>query len=237
MVFNILLVCAEVKHTEQKEKSLNVVLIFADDQGGHLSSMRIKGISTPYIDALAKKGMQFNNTFVVVPSYSPSRSSINTGMYPHANGHWTSTISQKLSDSELQFGKAPTKLYKIHKYIQILPEILNDVGYYTGITQKFHMSPPWKFPYNSKNPVYNNPEKYKQYISKFIKEAEGKLSFIQANIIPPPRNLMSNKSYLLPADLLVKIGWGNDSYQATLDAKDSNPNSIQFNKTNRILAI
>lgn len=190
IAFSILSACAEVKHTEQKEKPLNVVLILADDQGGHLSSMGIKGISTPNVDALAKKGMQFNNTFAVVPSCSPSRSSINTGMYPHANGHWRNTITPKLSDSESQFGRASTKVDKvgIHEYIQTLPEILNDNGYYTGITQKFHMSPPWKFPYNSKNPVHNDPEKYKQYISKFIKEAEEKPFFIQANIGPPHRN-------------------------------------------------
>ena len=57
IAFSILSACAEVKHTEQKEKPLNVVLILADDQGGHLSSMKIKGISTPNVDALAKKGM------------------------------------------------------------------------------------------------------------------------------------------------------------------------------------
>lgn len=194
IIFTVSSVFAQRKHSKNIGKPLNVVLILADDQGGHLSSMGTKGISTPNVDALAKEGMQFSNAFAVVPSCSPSRSAINTGMYPHANGHWRNTITPKLSDPEIEFGRSSTRVDKvgIHEYIQTLPEILHQNGYYTGITQKFHMSPPWKFPYSEKNTVHNDPREYESFIKEFVKNAGEKPFFIQANISPPHRSFESH---------------------------------------------
>lgn len=183
--------CKE-KNTEKTtaKKSLNIVLILTDDQGAHLSTLGTKGISTPNIDQLAKEGMLFANAFAVVPSCSPSRSSIMTGMYPHANGHWRNTITPKLSDGDKEFTRESSTIDKvgIHEYIKTLPELLQENGYFTAITQKFHMSPPWRFPYSERNPVNNDPEGYKEAIGKFIDDAEEKPFFIQANIGPPHRN-------------------------------------------------
>ncbi len=169
----------------------NVVLILTDDQGGHISAMGTRGISTPCIDALAEEGVLFTNSFAVVPSCSPSRSSIMSGMYPHANGHWRNTITPNLSDPDIEFGRESSIVDKvgIHEYVSTLPEILKEEGYYTAITQKFHMSPPWKFPYTSRNSVSNDPSGYREAIKSFVKEAKGKPFFIQANISPPHRNL------------------------------------------------
>tara|TARA_R110002033_G_C3894449_1_gene239159 strand:- start:5173 stop:6651 length:1479 start_codon:yes stop_codon:yes gene_type:complete len=175
---------------QQEKKSLNVVLILTDDQGYHLSALGTKGISTPNVDQLAKKGMLFTNSFAVVPSCSPSRSSIMTGMYPHTNGHWRNTITPKLDEPDSEFGRDSKTVDKvgIHEYIKTLPELLQEHGYFTAITQKFHMSPPWKFPYNNRNPVQNNPENFKTVISNFIEDAGDKPFFFQANIAPPHRN-------------------------------------------------
>ena len=173
------------------EKRLNVVLILTDDQGYHLSALGTKGIKTPNADLLAKNGVLFTNSFAVVPSCSPSRSSIMTGMYPHANGHWRNTITPKLSDSDKEFTRESSSIddVGVHEYIQTLPELLQENGYFTAITQKFHMSPPWKFPYSTRNEIQNNPEEFKKVISEFIKDAGAKPFFIQANIAPPHRNL------------------------------------------------
>jgi N-sulfoglucosamine sulfohydrolase len=183
--------CAQnVTNNHSKSKPLNVVLILTDDQGAHLSSMGIKGISTPNVDNLAKNGVLFNKAFAVVASCSPSRSSIMTGMYPHANGHWRNTITPKLAapDSEFTHASKTVDEVGIHEYITTLPEILKSKGFYTGITQKFHMSPPWKFPYSVRNPVNNDPEQYKTFVGNFIEQAAGKPFFLQANISPPHRN-------------------------------------------------
>ncbi len=189
MLFQCNTLTAQVESKKEK-KPLNIVLILTDDQGYHLSAVGTKGISTPNIDDLAKEGTLFTNSFAVVPSCSPSRSSIMTGMYPHANGHWRNTITPQLSDPDSEFGRNSKTVDKvgIHEFIQTLPEVLQENGYFTAITQKFHMSPPWKFPYNARNPVQNDPKQFKTAISNFIEDAGDKPFFFQANIAPPHRN-------------------------------------------------
>ena len=184
--------CGDKKvEKEEVQKPLNVVLILTDDQGGHLSVLGTKGIATPNADELAKNGMLFTNAFAVVPSCSPSRSSIMTGMYPHANGHWRNTFTPKLSEGDKEFTRESSTIDKVgvHEYIQTLPELLQENGYFTAITQKFHMSPPWKFPYSARNAIQNNPEGFKKVISSFIADAGEQPFFFQANIAPPHRNL------------------------------------------------
>tara|TARA_R110002049_G_scaffold245296_1_gene419230 strand:- start:7816 stop:9285 length:1470 start_codon:yes stop_codon:yes gene_type:complete len=182
--------CKSKKSTKKSDKLLNIVLILTDDQGYHLSALGTKGIHTPNFDKLAENGMLFTNSFAVVPSCSPSRSSIMTGMYPHANGHWRNTITPTLDAPDSEFGSGSKTVDKvgIHEYIKTLPELLQAHGYFTAITQKFHMSPPWKFPYNNRNSVKNNPEDFKKVISNFIENAGDKPFFFQANIAPPHRN-------------------------------------------------
>ncbi|WP_460543233.1 sulfatase family protein [Echinicola sediminis] len=174
----------------QSAKSPNIIFILTDDQGAHLSALGTKGIHTPNLDRLAREGVLFTNSFATVASCSPSRSSIMTGMYPHANGHWRNTITPKLSDPDTEFGRQSSTVDKVgvHEYIKTLPEVLKAHNYYTAITQKFHMSPPWKFPYSSRNPVHHDPEKYKKVITQFIEESGSQPFFIQANISPPHRN-------------------------------------------------
>jgi N-sulfoglucosamine sulfohydrolase len=180
----------DVKTVVKNEKPLNVVLILLDDQGYDTAIDGTKGINTPNFDRFTKEGMRFTNSYAAVPSCSPSRSSINTGMYPHANGHWRNTITPTLDQPDNFFGKASPTVDKvgIHEYIKTLPELLKENGFFTAITQKFHMSPPWKFPYSDRNPVHNSPEEYKVAISEFIDKSGNKPFFFQANISPPHRN-------------------------------------------------
>lgn len=190
----IITVSCQVKKpvVDQEIKPLNVVFILTDDQGAHLSALGTQGLSTPHIDNLAKEGMLFTNAFASVASCSPSRSSIMTGMYPHSNGHWRNTITPKLTDDDIQFGRQSTIVDKVgvHEYVKTLPEQFQQNNYYTAITQKFHMSPPWKFPYNERINLHRNPKKYKEGLSKFIDNAnvDNKPFFFQANISPPHRN-------------------------------------------------
>lgn len=193
----IIVACSSKKATTTVEKvkePLNVVLILMDDQGYDTSVDGMTGISTPNFDAFAKEGMRFTNSYASVPSCSPSRSSINTGMFPHANGHWRNTITPSLTDGDEAFSRQATRVDKvgIHEYIKTLPEILKENNYFTAITQKFHMSPPWKFPYTARNPVHNDPEKYKKVISDFIDQSGDAPFFFQANVSPPHRNFDSH---------------------------------------------
>ena len=69
-----------------KEK-VNVVLIFADDQGyGDLGCFGSQKIKTPNIDQMAKEGRKFTSFMVASPVCTPSRAALLTGCYPKRVG-------------------------------------------------------------------------------------------------------------------------------------------------------
>jgi len=66
-------------------KRPNIVILIADDWSyPHAGALGTKGIKTPNIDRLVKKGRNFTRAFVAAPSCSPSRAALLTGRYPHA---------------------------------------------------------------------------------------------------------------------------------------------------------
>ena len=99
----------------------NIVFFIADDISqedigchGHPT------LKTPHIDALAAKGMRFDNAYLTASSCSPSRCSIITGRYPHNTG--APELHVKLPDDQIRF-----------------PELLRQAGYYTVLSGKNHM--------------------------------------------------------------------------------------------------
>lgn len=167
----------------------NIVLILADDMGPHLSCVGTPGIQTPNIDQLAKEGTLFSQAFSVCASCSPSRSSILTGMYPHANGHWRNTFGPTLSDAEEDFqpGSKKSDVVGVHDWVATVPEILNEAGYFTAIMRKFHLSFPHKYPFRGRYPTPTDPEAYYEDVRKIVKDAGDDPFFIQANLSPPHR--------------------------------------------------
>jgi N-sulfoglucosamine sulfohydrolase len=63
------------------EQRPNILWIIAEDMSPHLSVYGVPEVRTPYIDALAQKGMRFDRAFVTGAVCSTSRSAFNTGMY------------------------------------------------------------------------------------------------------------------------------------------------------------
>ena len=164
---------------------LNVVLVITDDQGAHLSALGTKGLSTPNMDQLAREGTLFTNAFAVAASCSPSRAAMLTGMYPHANGLWRNVHTPTLGDDEAQFTTASTEVdaVGVHEYLRTLPEILREKGYFSAITQKLGVGPPWKFPYDSRNPVWKSPESFKKSsLNSSMKQATAPFSFRQTSV-------------------------------------------------------
>ncbi|MCU0857204.1 MAG: sulfatase-like hydrolase/transferase, partial [Pontiellaceae bacterium] len=99
----------------------NIVFFIADDVSqedfgcyGH------PVIKTPCIDALAAKGMRFNNAYLTISSCSPTRCSIITGRYPHNTG--APELHVILPEQQIRF-----------------PELLREAGYYTVLSGKNHM--------------------------------------------------------------------------------------------------
>jgi len=64
----------------------NVILLITHDTGRYLSPYGIPTVDTPNCERLAAESTLFENYFCTAPQCSPSRASIVTGRYPHANG-------------------------------------------------------------------------------------------------------------------------------------------------------
>ncbi|RTE53612.1 N-acetylgalactosamine 6-sulfate sulfatase [Arenibacter aquaticus] len=108
-------------HSQYNEKP-NIVLILADDQGwGDLGITGNTNLSTPNIDALAKKGVSFDH-FYVSPVCSPTRAELLTGRYfPRVGVYSTSSGGERLNLDETT-----------------IAQVFKEVGYATAAYGKWH---------------------------------------------------------------------------------------------------
>jgi N-sulfoglucosamine sulfohydrolase len=99
------------------------LFLFEDDGGFALGAYGDKVIPTPNLDALAARGLTFDNAYTSVSSCSPSRASLLSGIPTHQNG---------------QFGLVNANFYS-YDGVRSLPSALNDAGVATGIIGKYHV--------------------------------------------------------------------------------------------------
>lgn len=156
----------------------NILLITADDLGKNLSCYGDEVIQTPNIDGLAQNGLIFNNGYVTQSSSSPSRSSILTGLYPHANGHiGLANHGFKINDEKLDN----------------IPAYLNKKGYRNGIIGKLHVSPASIFPFDySRQDVHEtrDMELVVDRVEEFISLSSEKPFFLYLNYFDPHAPLL-----------------------------------------------
>lgn len=150
----------EFAQREESGRRPNIVLIVADDLAW--SDISLQGnaqVSTPNIDALARRGVQCTQGYISSPICSPSRAGMLTGRYqqrfgyeyqPHARypnnrleyyaykwfiarGDWrvSDRLPVPLPEDMLRQGLPPTEI--------ILPEILKTQGYATACIGKWHL--------------------------------------------------------------------------------------------------
>lgn len=134
--------CATACGTVHAErKTPNIVFILCDDMGyGDLGCYGQPYISTPHIDSLASHGMRFTQAYAGSPVSAPSRASLMTGQH---TGHTA------VRGNKEYWGNSPLVRYGInqdfsvvgqHPYDPkhvIIPEILKDRGYTTGLFGKW----------------------------------------------------------------------------------------------------
>ena len=131
---------AQNAYSKVKNKP-NIIFIMCDDMGyGDLGCYGQPYISTPNIDKLAKNGMRFTQAYAGSPVSAPSRASLMTGQH---TGHcevrgnkeyWKNVPKVKYLENE-DFSVVGQHPYDPDHII--LPEIMKDNGYNTGMFGKW----------------------------------------------------------------------------------------------------
>lgn len=133
----------ENRFTEEfMRKRPNILFAIADD-ASHFGIYGHSFVHTPNIDALAKKGVIFENAFTSNPKCAPSRASILTGRYPWQN-----------REACNHFCVFPAGL-------TLMPDVLEDNGYFIGYTGKGWAPGDFKRNGLKRNPAGNCFNEYK----------------------------------------------------------------------------
>jgi arylsulfatase A-like enzyme len=112
----------------------NVLFIMTDNQGAwSLGCYGNDDIRTPNIDALAERGVRFANAYCVNSVCSPSRATYMTGLLPSQHGVHCYLGSEK-PDSQMG-----TEAYCTIQEFENLPQALQDKGYRSGLSGKWHL--------------------------------------------------------------------------------------------------
>ena len=111
----------------------NIVVILADDLGyADVGFQGLADFATPNIDRLAQSGVRCTSGYVSHPYCSPSRAGLLTGRYQHRFGH--------VRNPKFRAGEG------LPLSETLLPEVLSQAGYISGIVGKWHLgdAPPFR---------------------------------------------------------------------------------------------
>jgi N-sulfoglucosamine sulfohydrolase len=215
----------------------SVLVLFTDDHGPHMGCLGTLGLRTPHFDDLAGSGTLFTNAYAPCASCSPSRAALLTGRYPSSNGLWRNVVAPTLADPPVQFTRESTKVDTVgtHEAVPTLVEMLRAEGIRSGIMEKFHLSPPWKYRFDWKLPTAAIPKHRARATRQFLEATDdSEPFFLLANIgtthrpfrpIPPEMGLpyvdpaLVEVPAYLPDVPAVREDWAH--YLSTVQVSDA----------------
>ncbi len=105
----------------------NFIIIFTDDQGyGDTGRYGAVGFDTPNLDRLADEGLRFTDFYVPATVCTPSRAALMTGSYPKRVGLHEAVLF-------------PYSEHGLNLDETTIPELLQPLGYRTGMIGKWHL--------------------------------------------------------------------------------------------------
>jgi iduronate 2-sulfatase len=107
------------KTKTQADIKPNILLICVDDLRPELKSFGVDYISSPNIDALATKGITFQQHFVNAPSCGPSRYTLLTGQYGPAGNNALFLRANKIKKGTEEIDKSMPEWFKTHGYTTV----------------------------------------------------------------------------------------------------------------------
>lgn len=140
-------------------KRPNILLFMSDNQPADLLGCYGNDeVQTPHLDALAQRGVRFDNAFCVNAMCSPCRASVLTGLMPSQHG-----IHNWLDDKLMEHW--PCNWSAIGEF-ENLPMVIKRAGYETALIGKFHLGVPFQpqlafdhwvtFPHGHTTSFYDN---------------------------------------------------------------------------------
>jgi len=131
LIANVACVKNVKSNIQAKTLKPNIIYILADDLGyGDLSCTGQDKFSTPNIDKLAKEGMFFTQHYSGSTVCAPSRSTLMTGLH---TGHTPIRGNKEIN---------PEGQWPLSANTKILPELLKEKGYATGVFGKWGLGYP-----------------------------------------------------------------------------------------------
>lgn len=97
----------------------NILWLIGEDFGPHLGCFGTKEVSSPVLDAMARRGMLFTRFYTTAPVCSPSRSAFNTGMYQ-------TTIGAHNHRSHRDDG------YALPEGVRVISDRMREAGWFTA---------------------------------------------------------------------------------------------------------